>query len=253
MRPLPPDRQSRLGLPPHLTRSRAWKLRQYLPHLQFPQGACAPSRPTGKAGSGGRPISRAHARGSCGNTCRIFTAPLGRPPTVSRAWQPAPTSVGAEPRPERPVHARGRCTPLSGAPSARGTGGHLPSWSTYRSFHATERRRGRCRSSRRGGAPPRREHRELVARGSTPAKGAPGARREGVHPRPTSSRCTSRARSNARREHSVLPRRGCAPLARGATAPRGPRGRAPLPPGPPRRGSGDALPHPHRCVGLSRS
>ena len=38
MRPLPPDRRSRLGLPPHLTRSRAWKLRQYLPHLHAPGG-----------------------------------------------------------------------------------------------------------------------------------------------------------------------------------------------------------------------
>ena len=36
MRPLPPDRQSRLGLLPHLTRSRAWKLRQCLPHLETP-------------------------------------------------------------------------------------------------------------------------------------------------------------------------------------------------------------------------
>ena len=35
MRPLPPDRQSRFGRSPHPTRSRAWKLRQYLPHLQL--------------------------------------------------------------------------------------------------------------------------------------------------------------------------------------------------------------------------
>jgi len=112
--------------------------------------------------------------------------------------------------PERSVHSEGRGPSLPGAPSARRTGGHLPSGSTE------------C--SPDGGAPPLGEHERGVSCARATPQRVSDLVSRGATPPAASTESSSRGGPPPRRERSVHAERGRTPSIRGLGAPRG-RGR----------------------------